>query len=81
MPAVRAFAEIRPACRAVDGVATNTAEGGFSARVFEKRVIAAIVESPKAEEHTRDEKAESSRSGDEVHGVRVRGPTSLTRLR
>jgi hypothetical protein len=52
-------------------VATNTAERRFSARVFEKRIVPAIVKNPKTKKQPSDEKAENSRCGDEVHGDKL----------
>ena len=67
MTAVRALTEIWAPSGSVDRMATDTAERRFSARVFKKRIITAIVKSPKAKEQASDEEAENSSGGDEVH--------------
>ena len=71
MPAVRAFTKIGLTGGAIDGVATDTAERRFSARVFEKRVVPTVVKNPKSQKQRGDEKAEGSRCGDEVHGDKL----------
>ncbi len=72
VPAIRTLAKIGATGSAVNLMATNTAERGFSARVFEKLIVAAIVEEPETQKQRGHQKAKGGGCGDEVHEKNVR---------